>query len=106
MTKNNGGNAVIDLSHPDFNEVDWRSYMSGVKNQSPCGSCWAFSASSVAEGMFGIKNRISPTPRISEQELLDCVHGSSCEGGYCSRALNWGEIIGYVPADHYPYVAV
>ena len=103
----NGGNAQIDLNHEAFREVDWRSYMSGVKSQSPCGSCWAFAAASVSEGVFGIRNRISPTPRVSEQELLDCVENNGCEGGGApSRALQWGKDHGYIPHDDYPYTAV
>jgi len=98
----NGG---LNIDHEAFREVDWRSYMSGVKDQSPCGSCWAFAAASIAEGVFGIRNRISPTPRVSEQELVDCVEDSDCNGGYCSRALNWGRDHGYVPSEDYPYTA-
>ena len=95
---------MIDLTHPAFNEVDWRSYMSGIKNQNPCGSCWAFAAASVAEGKFGIRNRISPTPRISEQELLDCVFNYGCAGGgACAWALDWGIEHGFVRSADYPY---
>ena len=58
----------------------------------------------VAEGKFGIRNRISPTPRISEQELLDCVFNHGCAGGgACAWALDWGIEHGFIRAADYPY---
>ena len=71
----------FDLNSPDFDEVDWRGLMSGVKDQGFCNSNWAFMTSSVAEGMHAIKNRLSKAPRVSEQESLDCAFNAGCSWG-------------------------
>ena len=35
--------------------VDWRSYMNPVRDQSSCGSCYAFAAVATTEGRYAIK---------------------------------------------------
>ena len=41
-----------------------------VKNQSQCGSCWAFSMTDALEGIFAVGNGWTQT--MSEQQILDC----------------------------------
>ena len=69
----------LDLS--GISEVDWRSRNSGVKDQTGCGACWAFAASSAAEANHAIRNKLTTAPRVSEQESLDCVSNLGCDGG-------------------------
>jgi len=63
-----------------------------VKNQQGCGSCWAFAATSVMEGMQAIATS-SPAVRLSEQEAVDCTPASygcyGCNGGWMDGYWKW-----------------
>ena len=63
--------------------------MTPVKDQHYCGSCWAFAASSVQEGMQAIKDQKKPV-RLSEQEGVDCVDKCyGCQGGWMTYYWEW-----------------
>ena len=59
---------------------DWQSegYVSSVKNQGNCGSCWAFAATAAVESMHAIQN-YGLLLDLSEEQLVECV--STCCGG-------------------------
>lgn len=88
-------------------EFNWNNtdYLSPVKNQGRCGSCWAFASTNALEAYMRSLNYT--VDRLSEQELVDCSwqnHG--CNGGFMHKAYDF--IIdnkGLVSNSDYPYVA-
>ncbi len=69
---------------------DWRvpKKITPIRNQNPCGSCWAFSAWGAYESSYLIVNRRSVDG--SEQDLIDCaVANDGSDAGTCDGGLSW-----------------
>ena len=95
---------------PDPN-INWdeNGYVTAVKDQGQCGSCWAFSAIAAVESLHGIKTQ---TPgnltRYSEQELVDCsgsYGNEGCDGGDMDPAFEYIRDKGISLESEYPYHA-
>lgn len=92
--------------HFDWRNIDGVNWMTPIRNQGACGSCWAFAAAALVESHY---NLASDDPNLdvnlSEENLVsDCVM-SGCDGGSTNRALTYIRDVGIVDEACMPYTA-
>lgn len=72
---------------------DWRNWkgqnwVTPVKDQANCGSCWAFSAVGALEAEYNVQQNSIINLDLSEQNTVsDCGCDGSCAGGYTEDAF-------------------
>ncbi|KAM3728865.1 Cathepsin L-like [Dirofilaria immitis] len=88
--------------------MDWRKsgYVSSVKNQGECGSCYAFAATAALEAYY--KKTSGRLVDLSPQNIVDCTNNRGnfgCSGGYMNRAFEYAAYYGIAQERQYPYAA-
>jgi PKD repeat protein len=91
--------------------LDWRdnngNWVTSVKDQGPCGSCWAFGAVGHLESVLKILSGDPGYPvDLSEQYLVSCcTENWGCSGGDSENTYNFLESDGIPLESCFPYVA-
>jgi C1A family cysteine protease len=93
-----------------YTYFDWsdpmKNYVTPVRNQSSCGSCWAFAAAGALESYALIKNNlVGQDINLSEQVLVSCSGAGSCGGGSIGSASNYIRDKGLPLEGCFPYTA-
>lgn len=94
----------------DWRNIDGTNWITSVKNQSSCGSCWAFAAVGTAEGSLNI---LADDPtldwNLAEEQLVAVCPSvgncGSCDGGIHTCALSRIRDYGIVDEPCMPYTA-
>jgi C1A family cysteine protease len=86
--------------------LDLRDYVTPVKDQGNCGSCWAFATTGALESATLI-SEVSTDPNLdlAEQILVSCSGAGNCGGGYISYASDFIRDTGLPLESCYPYTA-
>ena len=97
---------IVKVKNGAPDSWDWRDYgyVSPVKDQGSCGSCWAFATVANLEGLYYKGKGVMKT--FSEQMLVDCdTYDSACNGGLMEYSFSWlSENGGGIMLDSdYPY---
>jgi hypothetical protein len=98
------GSSATTSSPSGYATIDYRGSKAvlGVHDQKQCGSCWAFSSTAIIEGALG--KRGLTLPLLSDQNVLDCSGGGSCDGGWTATALRGMITKGGINSNaEYPY---
>ncbi|MBN1233555.1 MAG: hypothetical protein JXA60_09405, partial [Candidatus Coatesbacteria bacterium] len=110
-TKNSNHIVNSNTKNPEY--LDWTNvggtnWMTSVKNQASCGSCWAFAVMGTWEAMININSNNSNIDwDASEQYMVStCYSGGSCGGGPAGTGpANWVKANGVPDEACYPYKA-
>ncbi|XP_012869540.1 PREDICTED: dipeptidyl peptidase 1 isoform X1 [Dipodomys ordii] len=89
---------------------DWRNvhgvnFVSPVRNQGSCGSCYSFASMGMLEARIRILTNNSQTPVLSPQEVVSCSqYAQGCEGGFPYLiAGKYAQDFGVVEEACFPY---
>ncbi|MCX5894371.1 MAG: hypothetical protein NTZ51_00855, partial [Proteobacteria bacterium] len=90
---------------------DWRdnnggNYVTPIKDQAYCGSCWTFAGTAALESAVLIAAHQPGTPLdLSEQVLVSCMGVTGCSGGYIEDPATFFSTTGLSRESCYPYQA-
>jgi len=93
-----------------FNWKNWKgkNFMTPVRSQGSCGSCWAFSAVGAMEGTYKVEQwNPALNPNLAEQYLVStcCNSCGSCSGGWPWVAFAYIRSSGISDEACFPYIA-
>lgn len=100
---------ISESEIPAYLDYKLKGYVTAVKNQGSCGSCWAFAATALYESkllMYG------HSYNLSEEAPLECTDEAnsrasgtnSCKGGYLNDVLKFYLTKGGLLSEAYPYI--
>lgn len=66
----------------DWRNINGTNFVSPIRNQGSCGSCYAFASMALAEARFRVQTNNKQRPVFSTQDIVECSsYSQGCEGG-------------------------
>ncbi|XP_036416718.1 dipeptidyl peptidase 1 [Colossoma macropomum] len=92
--------------HWDWRDVNGVSYVSPVRNQASCGSCYSFASMGMLEARIRILTNNSDSPVFSPQQVVSCSqYSQGCDGGFPYLIGKYIQDFGIVEEKCFPYTA-
>ncbi|XP_047248200.1 dipeptidyl peptidase 1 [Girardinichthys multiradiatus] len=92
--------------HWDWRNVDGVSFVSPVRNQASCGSCYSFATMGMLEARVRILTNNSDAPVLSPQQVVSCSeYSQGCDGGFPYLIGKYIQDFGIVEESCFPYIA-
>jgi cathepsin C len=67
----------------DWRNVKGQNFVSPIRNQGACGSCYAFASAAMLEARYRILTNNTQTPVFSTQDVMQCCeYSQGCDGGF------------------------
>ena len=91
----------------DWRDVNGHNYVTGVREQKKCSSCWAISTAAALESSILITSHTPDTELdLSEQSLVSCdTNNFGCIGGFLDRTMSYLQTIGIPLETDAPYTS-
>lgn len=92
--------------HWDWRNVDGVNFVSPVRNQASCGSCYSFATMGMLEARVRILTNNTDNPVFSPQQVVSCSeYSQGCDGGFPYLIGKYVQDFGIVDESCFPYVA-
>ncbi|XP_008308025.1 dipeptidyl peptidase 1 [Cynoglossus semilaevis] len=91
--------------HWDWRDMNGVNFVSPVRNQASCGSCYSFASMGMLEARIRILTNNSETPTLSPQQVVSCSeYSQGCDGGFPYLIGKYAQDFGIVDESCFPYV--
>ncbi|XP_017286474.1 dipeptidyl peptidase 1 [Kryptolebias marmoratus] len=92
--------------HWDWRNVNGVNFVSPVRNQASCGSCYSFATMGMLEARVRILTNNTDAPVLSPQQVVSCSeYSQGCDGGFPYLIGKYTQDFGIVEESCFPYTA-
>jgi cathepsin C len=90
----------------DWRNINGVNFVSPIRDQGDCGSCYAFASMAMNEARIRIKTNNTQQPILSPQDIIECSkYSQGCQGGFTYLISGkYGEDFGFVEESCNPYL--